>query len=137
MAKWLVWPEMTPSQPVSLARRLWLPVVVMMVYAAIDQLVDLELIGPALEIPSTLHVLLGGVLAMLLVFRTNTANDRWWEGRKLWGQLVNDSRNLAIKVRSLPGIDREEARRFGRLLVNFALALKEHLREGVQAKELS
>src|SRR5579859_8128036 len=41
-----------------------------------------------------LHSLLGFVISMLLVFRTNTAYDRWWEGRKQWGALVNTSRNL-------------------------------------------
>ena len=46
-----------------------------------------------------LHNLLGFVLSLLLVFRTNTAYDRWWEGRKLWGSLVNNSRNLAIKLK--------------------------------------
>ena len=45
-----------------------------------------------------MHSLLGFAISMLLVFRTNTAYDRWWEGRRLWGQLVNVSRNLAIKV---------------------------------------
>ena len=40
------------------------------------------------------HSLLGFVLSLLLVFRTDTAYDRWWEGRKLWGKLVNDSRIL-------------------------------------------
>ena len=47
------------------------------------------------------HSLLGFVLSMLLVFRTNTAYDRWWEGRKLWGGLVNSSRNLAMKLNAL------------------------------------
>ena len=45
-----------------------------------------------------MHSLLGFAISMLLVFRTNTAYDRWWEGRKLWGNLVNNSRNLAIKL---------------------------------------
>lgn len=45
-----------------------------------------------------LHNLLGFVLSMLLVFRTNSAYDRWWEGRKLWGSLVNNSRNMAMKL---------------------------------------
>ena len=48
-----------------------------------------------------LHSLLGFVLSLLLVFRTNTAYDRWWEGRKLWGKLVNDSRNFMIKISSI------------------------------------
>ncbi len=48
-----------------------------------------------------IHSLLGFVLSLLLVFRTNTAYDRWWEGRKSWGKLVNDSRNLAIKINTI------------------------------------
>src|SRR5690606_27043209 len=47
---------------------------------------------------TVLHGMLGFVISLLLVFRTNTAYDRWWEGRKLWGSLVNNSRNLAIKL---------------------------------------
>jgi putative membrane protein len=44
------------------------------------------------------HQILGFALSMLLVFRINTAYDRWWEGRKLWGALVNNSRSLATKL---------------------------------------
>src|SRR4051794_25019048 len=50
---------------------------------------------------SLIHTLLGFAISMLLVFRTNTAYDRWWEGRKLWGSLTNSSRNLAIKVNAI------------------------------------
>src|SRR5690606_27317352 len=54
-----------------------------------------------------MHSLLGFAISMLLVFRTNTAYDRWWEGRKLWGSLVNNSRLLAIKLAAiLPEGDR-------------------------------
>ncbi len=48
-----------------------------------------------LAIPSTLHSLVGLALGLLLVFRTNASYDRFWEGRKLWGGIVNESRNLA------------------------------------------
>ena len=47
---------------------------------------------------TVIHSLVGFVLSMLLVFRTNSAYDRWWEGRKLWGNLVNSSRNLYLKL---------------------------------------
>ncbi len=47
---------------------------------------------------TTVHNLLGFVLSLLLVFRTNTAYDRWWEARKQWGALTNSSRTLAIKM---------------------------------------
>lgn len=46
-------------------------------------------------IPSTVHSLVGLALGMLLVFRTNASYDRFWEGRKLWGGIVNETRNLA------------------------------------------
>ena len=45
-----------------------------------------------------MHTLLGFAISMLLVFRTNTAYERWWEARKLWGNLVNGSRNLSLKL---------------------------------------
>lgn len=48
-----------------------------------------------LNIPPTAHTLIGVALGLLLVFRTNASYDRFWEGRRLWGAIVNDSRNLA------------------------------------------
>ncbi len=48
-----------------------------------------------------MHGLLGFVISMLLVFRTNTVYDRWWEARKLWGALTNNSRNFAMKLEAI------------------------------------
>jgi putative membrane protein len=45
-------------------------------------------------IPSLLHSLVGLALGLLLVFRTNASYDRYWEGRRLWGGIVNECRNL-------------------------------------------
>ncbi len=112
-------------------------VVLAATYSALVCGIDYLLGDYAPDIKSQFHALLGMVLGLFLVFRTNTAYDRWWEGRKLWGQLVNDSRNLCIKVRALVAIDRAEMHQFGRLVVNFAFALKEHLREGVNRKQLT
>jgi putative membrane protein len=47
------------------------------------------------------HSLVGPALALLLVFRTNSANDRYLEGRRLWGAIVNTSRNLRRKATEL------------------------------------
>jgi ion channel-forming bestrophin family protein len=44
--------------------------------------------------PSIIHTLVGLALGLLLVFRTNASYDRFWEGRKLWGGIVNETRNL-------------------------------------------
>ena len=50
----------------------------------------------------TAEAMLAGIIfGWLLSFRTQTAHARWWEGRSLWGQLVNDSRNLVLKAASL------------------------------------
>lgn len=87
-----------------------------------------------LDIPEgiNIHAFVGIVLGLVLVFRTNTAYDRWWEGRRLLGQLTNHSRNLSIKLNSiLPKEDLEGRRFFAQTIPNFYLALKEHLREGV------
>jgi putative membrane protein len=76
---------------------------------------------------SILHTLLGLALSMLLVFRTNTAYERWWEGRKLWGSLVNSSRNLALKLNAI--LEKEEDKKFFKLMIpNFAFLLKNSLR---------
>lgn len=48
--------------------------------------------------------ILGTALAILLGFKNNNAYDRWWEARRLWGQLVNQSRNLAARVLTLPAV---------------------------------
>ena len=48
-----------------------------------------------LAIAETAHALIGASMGLLLVFRTNASYDRFWEGRKLWGGIVNESRNLA------------------------------------------
>lgn len=75
-----------------------------------------------------LHTLLGFVISTLLVFRTNTAYDRWWEGRKLWGSLVNNSRNLAIKLHALlPITDTRNRVFFKNIIPEYADALKNHL----------
>lgn len=75
-----------------------------------------------------MHSLLGFAISMLLVFRTNTAYDRWWEGRKLWGSLVNNSRNLALKINCLLPSDDEKNRSFFKKIIPlFAHELKNHL----------
>ncbi len=91
-----------------------------------------------LEFKSTtvIHSLLGFVISMLLVFRTNTAYDRWWEGRKLWGELVNSSRNFALKINTMiPFETKNEKDNLNILIGNFPFVLKEHLRGRFKAVE--
>lgn len=83
-----------------------------------------------------MHSMLGFAISMLLVFRTNTAYDRWWEGRKFWGSLVNNSRNLALKISTF--IEKEEGetqKLFRELIPAYAFALHQHLRKNGFDKE--
>ncbi|ATL49465.1 hypothetical protein COR50_21060 [Chitinophaga caeni] len=112
--------------------KLWPMLISMAIYSGIISYLELEvwqLSGKGgLSNLSSMHGLLGFVISLLLVFRTNTAYDRWWEGRKQWGALVNDCRNLAIKLHAIlpPG---NPAREFFRTMIpNYAFALKNHLR---------
>jgi len=75
-----------------------------------------------------MHSLLGFVISMLLVFRTNTSYDRWWDGRKLLGGLTNVSRNFAMKIKALK-LPEKDLKFFEYGIPKYAFALKEHLRE--------
>ncbi|NET72317.1 MAG: hypothetical protein F6K62_15690 [Sphaerospermopsis sp. SIO1G2] len=72
------------------------------------------------------------VLGLLLVFRTNTAYERFWEGRKIWGSMVNTVRNLArqiwVSVDEIAVDDKDNKIKALKLLVAFAVATKLHLR---------
>ncbi|MEI8378785.1 MAG: bestrophin family protein [Planctomycetota bacterium] len=81
-----------------------------------------------IAIPETAHSLIGSALALLLVFRTNGSYDRFWEGRKQWGGIVNECRNLARQCESWLGKERELANRSIRWIVAFPFATMHRLR---------
>jgi len=51
-------------------------------------------------IPLQLPTILGSSVSLLLAFKTSQSYDRWWEARKIWGSIVNDSRTLMLQVRT-------------------------------------
>ena len=78
----------------------WPKLVFMLLYAA--AFVVLCELGPDdVPIPLAVPTVLGTALSILLGFRTGAAYDRWWEARKLWGAIVNDSRTWARQVLTL------------------------------------
>ncbi len=80
------------------------------------------------------------VLGLLLVFRTNTAYERFWEGRKAWGSLVITTRNLAreiqVSVNAPLAEDQADKKRALNRLVSFAIATKCYLRQESPIDEL-
>lgn len=120
-------------------RILWKELLYMAILSLLIAWVEITYFTDQHKVLSNLTVvysLIGFVISLLLVFRTNTAYDRWWEGRKKWGELVNDTRNLSVKLSVL--IDGKEDRMFfARMIGNFVYASKEQLRSGVIWEELN
>ena len=89
----------------------------------------------SLDLPVSL---LGTTLAFLIAFRNNNAYDRWWEARRIWGEVVNDSRSFGAQVLALLDVrfgtatDMTVLKRIQQELIyrqiGFAYALKDHLR---------
>ena len=116
-----------PRSPVF--RTLFLDVIGAGVYAAFIVWVETDVFRVAVPLGPSFLSILGIILGLLLVFRTNTAYDRWWEGRKLWGQLVNISRGLSHALDAqLDDHDTERRERYSALIGSFPAALAAHLR---------
>jgi putative membrane protein len=85
--------------------------------------IDLAHWGSAASLINTL------ILGLLMSFRNGAAYARWWEGRSLWGKLVNDSRNLAAKCSAFVPAEALKSSRFAENLIGFADSLRLHLRD--------
>lgn len=89
------------------------------------------------DTPSSFLQAMGILLSLLLIFRTNTAYDRFYEGRIAWGMLVNNCRNLSIFFNAiLDRADSENRMFFAKTISNFPFALKNHLRDSPGLDEL-
>jgi putative membrane protein len=92
---------------------------------------------PSLGIEITPFELAGGALSLLLVLRTNAGYERWWEGRRLWGGIVNQSRNLAIAALSYGPDDPLWRERVVRRAAAFSHAARLSLRGDRTPRELA
>ncbi len=130
------WWKLILSFPKSDTFRIMLPGILgIAVYTFVIVYTEKELIHAHFNNTTTIHAMVGFVLSMLLVFRTNTAYDRWWEGRKAWGGFVNNSRNLALKL-SVIVKDTEDKLRLKILIQNYISSSRSHLRLGVLKEDL-
>lgn len=85
---------------------------------------------PGIRIGEPSEVLSMSSLAIGLImgFRTQSSYDRWWEGRRLWGDLVNKTRNFSIKLCEYLPLSESDKQRLAQLLKEFSLSLTHHLR---------
>lgn len=86
------------------------------------------LVNVSLPLPVT--AILGTAVSLLLAFRTSQSYDRWWEARKIWGAIVNDSRTFVRQVAQfLPEDKQEEVKAFAERQIIWTFALGEALRK--------
>ena len=60
------------------------------------------------QLPLTIPVFIGTAISILLSFKLSQSYDRWWEARKIWGAIVNDSRSLVVQLHSLAAAGNDE-----------------------------
>ena len=110
-------------------RRLLRGVLAVGLYAVCACVVVIEFGLEGQVLSTSAFSLLGIILSIILVFRTNTAYDRWYEGRKQWGHLLNQCRGLAMQLgAALPEAERGGRQFFARQIANFARSMVSHLR---------
>jgi putative membrane protein len=131
------WEALRHLKSSAIIRRLLVRVLWVGLYATVVTTADIYFAHTRITVDKDFFSFLGIMLSLLLVFRTNTAYDRFYEGRRLWGQLTNSCRNLAgLLGARLPATDYANRLYLARLLANFPLALDGHLRKGVKFHKL-
>jgi putative membrane protein len=82
------------------------------------------------EIPLTIPTFLGTAISVILSFKLSQSYDRWWEARKIWGGIVNDSRNLVLQLQSFVDKSKQEdIRRIAYRQIAWCFSLGQTLRE--------
>lgn len=121
-------------------RQLFPMIIAIGIYAALISYLEIRIVKidkeSQLKNLSLIYSMLGFVISLLLVFRTNTAYERWWEGRRLWGQLINSSRNLSVKINQIVKNETVHKEALKTLIPYFAVSLKSHLRNEHSPPEL-
>lgn len=120
----------------------WQNLLYVLIASVFAYIFDRLLLDAFLDSPTLIPAILGTALAFFIGFNNNQAYDRWWEGRKIWGMVVNNSRSLArqwlqysmesgklsrepLKILRLRAVHRQIA---------FVYALKQSLRNEVVLK---
>ncbi|MDO7877317.1 bestrophin family protein [Hymenobacter sp. ASUV-10] len=107
-------------------------------YATAVAVIEQNWVHIPISVDKEFFTFMGILLSLLLSFRTSTAYDRFYEGRRLWGQLVNNCRNLAVLLDARLAPDDQANREYlAALITNFPIALDGHLREGVKFHKLA
>lgn len=118
------------AQNIRLSRVLidtWKVDIIMIISCTAAYFVREYLIAYHFQISTIIPTVLGTAIAFFIGFNNNQAYDRWWEARKIWGAIVNDSRSFARNMINFVD-DKETAKRMVCRHISFIYALKANLR---------
>ena len=106
--------------------------VVLVITIAVESLIGLDR-GYVPVVPLGVPAFLGTAISLILSFKLNQSYDRWWEARKVWGAIVNDSRTLVRQALTLtvpryPGGPKKLAVRLARRQIAWCYCLGQSLR---------
>lgn len=84
---------------------IWSDVLIVFVFSIVTFVISLFIDFPI--IPLGVSSFMGTAISLILAFKLSQSYDRWWEARKIWGAIVNDSRTLILQVKSFAIYDDE------------------------------
>ncbi|MEO6175012.1 MAG: bestrophin family ion channel [Flavobacterium circumlabens] len=117
------------SSIVFFIKSIWVDIAAIMTYALVIGTLDHNTILREIAIPLPITSIMGTIVGLLLAFRTAQSYDRWWEARKVWGEIVNDSRTLIRQVRQFMPESENDLKEFAQRQVIWCFALSESLRK--------
>lgn len=117
---------------------LWVNIALIVAYGAILAIIDHYTFLRQISIPLSVTTVTGTIVALLLAFRTAQSYDRWWEARKVWGEIVNDSRTLIRQVKQFLPKDSDESivDEFAKRQIIWCFALAESLRKETYSEKV-
>jgi putative membrane protein len=99
-------------------------------YFSSDYIIDFN-------IPISIGAFLGTAIALLLSFKLSHSYDRWWEARKIWGSIVNDSRTLVIQLKAfIKKENKEVINRIAYRQIAWCYSLSQNLRDGNDSENI-
>lgn len=119
----------------SITPKVFRNVIIMILYSSVISHVNYYI--PSIALPVGPFEYAGLVMGLILVFRVNNGYDRWWEGRKIWGNIVNNSRNLVMIVMNyIPSADSDWHLKLTNYLAALPYLIKNSLRESEDVDEI-
>lgn len=112
-------------------RSIWTDIVAITIYALVIGMLDHTTVLKEITVSLPITGILGTIVSLLLAFRTAQSYDRWWEARKVWGEIVNDSRTLIRQIKQfVPNPEDENILAdFAERQIIWCFALSENLRK--------